>query len=96
MPESSQGSEQNNQKCDTAADFPEKILGPGGVDDAAKVHAVVGGEEREGKEYDRYGGENEDSFVLTVGNYRQFILFDRAQLEELGTRTSADEITCVF
>ena len=44
MPESSQGSEQNNEKCDAATDFPEIILGPGGVDDAGKVHTVVGSE----------------------------------------------------
>ena len=48
MPESSQGSEQNNKKCDAATDFPEIVFGLVSVDDAGKVHAVVGGEKGEG------------------------------------------------
>lgn len=45
--ESSQGGEQDNKKRDAATDFPEIILGPGGVDNAGEVHAVVGGEKGE-------------------------------------------------
>lgn len=70
IPESSQGSEQNNQKCDTATDFPEEILAFASVDNSTKVHSVVGGEEGEGKKDDRYDGEYEDGFVLAVRNYR--------------------------
>ena len=70
MPESSQGSEHNNKKCDTATDFPEKILVFTSVDDSTKVHSIVGGEEGEGKKDDRYDGEYEDGFVLAVRNYR--------------------------
>ena len=44
MPEGSQGSEHNNKKGDAAADFPEKAFSPSGVDDAGKIHAIVGGE----------------------------------------------------
>lgn len=95
MPESSQGSEQNNEKCDAATDFPEIILGLGGVDDAGKVHTVIGSEKGERKKNDRYDGEYEDSFVLAVRNYREFILFNRAQLKELGIRVSADEVICI-
>lgn len=70
MPESSQRSEQNDKKCDAATDFPEVILAFGGVDDSAKVHTVVGGEEGERKKDDRYDGEYEDGFVLAVRYYR--------------------------
>lgn len=70
MPESSQRSEQNNKKCDAATDFPEISFSLGGVDGAGKIHAVIGGEKREGKEDDRYDGKDEDSFVLGVRNYR--------------------------
>ena len=75
VPESSQSSEQNNKKCDATTDFPKVIFGLGGIDDAGKVHSVIRGEEGEWKEDDCYDGEDEDSFVLAVGNYRQFILF---------------------
>ena len=92
MPESSQGSEQNNEKCDAATDLPKISLGLAGVDDAIKVHAVVRCEKGQREKYDCYDGEDEDSFVLAVRNYREFILFDRAQLEELGVETSAGEI----
>ena len=44
--ESSQGSEENNEKRDATTDFPEIFLGLGRVDDAGKVHAVIGREER--------------------------------------------------
>ena len=70
MPESSQSSEQNDQKCDTATDFPEEILAFVSVDDRPKVHSVVGCEEGEGKKDDRYDGEYEDGFVLAIRNYR--------------------------
>lgn len=70
MPESSQGSEQNNKKCDAATDFPEVILGFASIDDASKVHTVVGCEKGERKKDDRYDGEYEDSFILAVRNYR--------------------------
>ena len=69
VPESSQGSEDNNEKCDATTDFPEISLGLGSVDDAGKVHAVIGREEREGEKYNSYDGEDEDSFVLAVGDY---------------------------
>ena len=69
VPESSQGSEENNKKCDATTDFPEIFLGLGSVDDAGKVHAVIGREEREGEKYNSYDGEDEDSFVLAVGDY---------------------------
>ena len=91
MPESSEGSEQNNKKGDAATEFPEIVFGLGGVDDAGKVHAIVGGEEREGKKNNRYNGEDEDSFVLAIGYDCQFVLFDRAQLEELEMSMSATE-----
>ena len=45
VPESSQCSEQNNEKCEAATDFPEIMFGLGSVDDAGKVHAIIGGEE---------------------------------------------------
>ena len=64
MPESSQGSEQNNKN------FPEVILGFASIDDASKVHTVVGCEKGERKKDDRYDGEYEDSFILAVRNYR--------------------------
>ena len=69
VPESSQGSEENNKKCDATTDFPEISLGLGSVNDAGKVHAVIGRKEREGEEYNSYDGEDEDSFVLAVGDY---------------------------
>lgn len=70
MLKSSQGSDQNNKKCDTATNFPEEVLCLGRVDDAGKVHAVIGGKKREGKKYDGYDCKDEDSFVLAVGDYR--------------------------
>lgn len=69
VPESSQGSEQDNEKCDAAANFPEKNLGLGGVDDSREIHTVVGGEEGERKKYDSYNGKDENGFVLAVGDY---------------------------
>lgn len=78
VPESSQGSEENDEECEAATDFPEIMFGPGSVDDAGKVHAVVGGEEGEGQEDDRHDGKDEDSLVLAVRDNGQFILFDRA------------------
>ena len=69
VPESSQGSEEDNKKCDATTDFPEIFLGLGSVDDAGKVHAVIGREEREREKYNSYDGEDEDSFVLAVGDY---------------------------
>lgn len=85
VPESSQGREENDEKCEAATDFPEIMFGPGSVNDAGEVHAVVGGEEGEGQEDDRHDGEDEDGFVLAVRDDGQFILFDRAELEKLGT-----------
>ena len=70
MPKSSQGSEQDNKKSDAATNFPEIVFGLGGVDDAGDVHSVVGGEEGEWKEDDRYDCEDKDSFVLAVRNDR--------------------------
>lgn len=78
MPEGSQGSEQNDKKCEAATDFPEIVFGPGSVDDASEVHAIVGGEEGERQEDDRHDGKDEDSLVLAVRDNGQFILFDRA------------------
>lgn len=69
MSESFQGSENNNEKCDAATGFPEINFRLGGVDDARKVHAVVGSEEGERKEDDCYDGEYKDSFVLAIRNY---------------------------
>ena len=42
MPKGSQGSDQNNHKCDATTNFPEKSFCPGGVDDASQIHAVLG------------------------------------------------------
>ncbi len=70
MPESPQGSEKDNKECDAATHFPEIIFGFGGVNYAGKIHAIIGGEEGEGKKYDGDDGENEDGFVLAVGDYR--------------------------
>ena len=70
VPESSQGSEENDENCDATTDFPEIFLGLGRVDDAGKVHAVIGREEREGEKYNSYNGEDEDSFILAVRDYR--------------------------
>ena len=69
MSKSSQGGEEDDKERGATTDFPEIILGPGGIDDAGQVHAIVGGEEGERQEDDRYDGEDEDSFVLAVGNY---------------------------
>lgn len=69
VPKSSQGSEQNNKECDAATDLPKIVFSLGSIDNAAKVHAVIGGEEGEGKKYDSYDSKDEDSFVLAVGDY---------------------------
>ncbi len=70
MPESSQGSEQDNKKRDAATNFPKIVFGLGGVDDAGNVHSVVGGEEGEWKKDDRYDCEDKDGFVLAVRHDR--------------------------
>ena len=69
VPESSQGREQNNKECDAATDLPKIVFSLGGIDNAGKVHAVIGGEEGERKKYDSYDSKDEDSFVLAVGDY---------------------------
>lgn len=53
------------------------------IDDAGKVHAVVGGEEGEGEEDDGNASEDEDGAILAVGDDGEFVLFDGAELEEL-------------
>ena len=74
---------QNNTEICRAADLPEVGFTAVSVDDAAHVHAEVGGEERQGQEDDSDEGEGEDCFVLAVGDDCEFILLDRAELEEL-------------
>lgn len=84
MAKGADGNKQYDCEGDAAADSPEVALRQGRVDDALEVHAVVGGEEGEGEEDGSDAGEDEDGFVLGVGDDGEFVLFDGAELEELG------------
>lgn len=83
MPESAHCSEKDDEQSRRAAHLPKVAFSFDRVDDAAKIHAVVAGEERQREEDYSHDGENHDSFVLRVGNDGEFVLLDRAELEEL-------------
>ena len=83
-PERIQPNGKNYQKRNGPADLPEIGFGAPAFRHAVEVHAPVGGEEGEREEDDGYGGEDEDGFVLAVGYDSEFVLFDGAELEELG------------
>lgn len=83
MSKRAQGNKQHDQERSAATHLPEIALGFGGADDSGEVHAVVGCEEGEWQEDDGHAGEDEDGFVLRVGDDGEFVLFDVAELEEL-------------
>lgn len=74
--ESSERDDDDDEERCTAADFPEPAFVFGRGRDTGEVHAVIGGEEGKGEEYDGDAGENEDGFVLRVGDDGEFVLLD--------------------
>lgn len=81
MSKSTQRRKKHNSQRSRPAYFPEIPLGLGTIDDVAEIHAVVACEEGKGKEDDCDDGKDHYGFVLGVGYYGKFVLFDGAELE---------------
>lgn len=83
MPKHQRQNKHQQEKPNGSTDGPEIAFAARGVDDALEVHAEIGSEEGEGEEDDGHAGEDEDGFVLGVGDDGEFVLFDGFELEEL-------------
>ena len=76
-----QDREAHDQERHAAANSPEIALRPVCVGNASEVHPEVRCEEREGEKDDGHHGEDEDSFVVRLGDDGKFVLFDGAELK---------------
>jgi len=83
MPESPHYHDEYNKESGSPTNLPKPAFVLVGSSDACEVHAVVRSEEREGQKHDGDASEDEDSFVLGVGDDGEFVLLNGAQLEQL-------------
>ena len=75
--------EAHNKDRDATANSPEIALRSVCIGNASEVHPEVRCEEGQGKKDDGHHGEDEDRFVVRLGDDGKFVLFDGAELEEL-------------
>lgn len=83
MPESPHYNNEYNKESGSPTNLPKPTFVLGRRGDACEVHAVVRSKEREGQEHDGDASEDEDSFVLGVGDDGEFVLLNGAQLKQL-------------